>query len=65
MLGIDIEDPCPGCSRCKPAKPDDAAFREKVRIMCRVAIETTDSNRSVHILAREVLAMLEKPCPKK
>ncbi len=59
MLGIDIEDPCPGCSRCKPAKPDDAAFREKVRIMCRVAIETTDSNRSVHILAREVLTMLQ------
>jgi hypothetical protein len=42
-------------------KHDDAAFREKVGTMCRVAIETTDFDRSVHILAREVLTMMEKP----
>jgi hypothetical protein len=61
MLGIDIEDPCPGCDRCKPAKPDDAAFREKISLLCGRVLGVTPVGTPTYILAREVLAMMEKP----
>ncbi len=47
------------------AKPDDAAFREKVILLCGRVLGVTPVGTPTYILAREVLAMLEKPCPKK
>jgi hypothetical protein len=51
---------CPGCSRCKPAKHDDGAFREKVARLCRSALhhDGLDACAETEILAREVLTML-------
>jgi hypothetical protein len=47
------------------AKPDDAAFREKVRELCEWVGEVAIIGSRPRLLAREVLAMMEKPCPKK
>jgi hypothetical protein len=64
-------DKCPGCPACKPAKHDDAAFREKVKRLCdwcNDAIDWVELDATRHIntdkgrdLAREVLAMMDKP----
>jgi hypothetical protein len=57
--------PCPGCDRCRL----DVVLSEKIRELCRLAVKAqnyfVEKPGDLSTLAREVLAMMENPCPTK